>query len=362
MRPIAWRSRKNVQIPIVDQGMPKIFDCFVFNDELDLLQLRLETSAQIVDTFVLVEATTTFSGAEKPLHYALNAQRFSQWHDKLRHVVVDDMPTATGRRWDAEVHQRNALVRGLDHAAADDVILVSDADEILHPEVLRTLRGGCHVLTGLEMPRSFRFANWIVPSTQFALAARAMPYAALVDPHRQRNHTKVEQVIRGAGHHFTSLGGVPALVRKFETYSHDEMDNDQQKASSYLDRAHEMGLDVFSRQLVSVTEPSQLTPLQARLQEMRPELFDFRELPAAKKRRRFRWYADWRARQDLDSRLVRELDRRYDLKPWRVRAVVGQEMARHLAWTIPRRTARGARDGLRAWRESSRREPAGAAE
>jgi hypothetical protein len=342
--------------------VPKIFDCFVFNDELDLLELRLETSASIVDTFVLVEATKTFSGAGKPLHYALNESRFSQWQDKLRHVVVDDMPTDSSRRWDAEVHQRNALMRGLDGAAGEDVVLISDADEIVHPEVLRTLRGGCTALTGLEMPRSFRFANWEVPSSQFALAARAMPYASLVDPHRQRNHTTPEHVILDAGHHFTSLGGVGALVRKFEIYSHDEMDNSQQKASSYLDRAHEMGLDVFSRQLVSVTGPSRLSKLQIDLLEMRPELFDFRELPKSKRRRQFRRYANWRARQDLDSPLVRDLDRRYDLKPWTVRAVVAQEIARHVVWTIPRRAAKRVRDGSRGWWKSIRRTPLGAAE
>jgi Glycosyltransferase family 17 len=326
--------------------VPKIFDCFVFNDELELLELRLETSASIVDAFVLVEATKTFSGADKPLHYALNESRFSRWRDKLRHVVVDDMPLGTGRRWDAEVHQRNALLRGLDGAAENDVVLVSDADELVHPEVLLTLRS-CRDLVGLEMPRAFHFANWNVPSSRFAIAARAMPYGRLEDPHRQRNHVSPDRVIRNAGHHFTSLGGVAALVRKFETYSHAEMDNEQQKAGAYLERAHEMGLDVFSRRLVSVTSPGELSELQLALLRRNPELFDFSGLPDLKLRRRFRWYAGWRARQDAGSDLVRELDRRYDVRPWRVRAVVVQEMLRHALWTFPRGLARTARNRLR---------------
>jgi len=318
----------------------KLFDCFIFNDELDLLELRLETAAPYVDTFVLVEAARTFSGAGKPLHFAENRDRFSRWKDKLRHVVVDDMPPTNGKdRWAAEVHQRNALMRGLDDAAPEDVVIVSDADEVLHPEVLITLRRGCADLTGLEMRRTFRYANWELPPSRFAHAVRAMPFTELRDPHRQRNHVAPGRLVRDAGRHFTTLGEVDDLVTKFETYSHSEMDNNRQKAPDYLTRAQQMGLDVFSRSLVTVVSASELCPIQTAFLRMRPDLFDFGELPPRHHREQFRWYARWRARQPRESSLVPALDHGYDSKQWRIRAIAGMELTRHAVFSAPRRRA-----------------------
>ena len=47
----------------------KIYDCFGFFNELDLLELRLEIMAPIVDYFVITEYTVTYKGDPKPLYY-----------------------------------------------------------------------------------------------------------------------------------------------------------------------------------------------------------------------------------------------------------------------------------------------------
>jgi hypothetical protein len=295
---------------------------------------------------VLVEGTTTFSGAEKPLHYELNRSRFAPWQDKIRHVVVDDMPPPVPKRWAAEVHQRNSLVRGLEDAQDRDLVLVSDVDEIVHPEVLAGLREECDGLVGLEMPSTFRFANWLLRPGLFGLAARAMPFGELRDPHMQRNHTTPSRVIRDAGRHFTNLGSARTLVAKFESYSHAEMDTSQQKAIDYLTRAQVMGVDVFSRQLVSVSSPSELCETQHVLREMRPELFDFDPLPSRPRRELFRWYANWRARQPVSSELVPALDWDYENRLPTVAGKAALEVARHVTWTLPRRGARSVRERL----------------
>jgi len=325
------------------QGI-KLFDCFTINDELDLLELRLRTGAPCVDRFVLVEATRTFSGAEKPLHYAESAARFAPWREKIRHVVVDDLPPPRPKRWAAEIHQRNCILRGLDDAAPGDVIVVSDVDEILHPEVLEELREGCDGLTGLEMPSTFRFANWMLPPGPFAQASRALPFELLHDPHHQRNHTRPDRVIRDAGRHFTTLGGIEDLVAKFESYSHAEMDTERQKAAEYLRRAQKMGVDVFSRQLVSVVPEPELCATQGALAELCPDLFDFDPLPGRLRRELFRWYANWRARQPASSELVPALDGEYEDRLPTVATRAALELARHVTWTVPRRGARSLRE------------------
>ncbi len=317
----------------------RIFDCFTFYDELDLLELRLEVMAPYVDAIVLVEADKTFSGLSKPLTFAENRGRFSEWSDKIRHIVVNDPPPSSGDRWAAEIHQRNAMVRGLEDAQDRDVILVSDVDEIVHPEVLLTLHDGCRGLTALEMPRTFRYANWQLDIDPYDRLARAIPFGLLSSPHYQRCHAMPERVIKNSGCHFTTLGDAKALRAKFESYAHDNMDDERYKSGTYLGLTHRMGLDVFSRRLISPLSASQLNSIQREFLRLRPDLFEFGALPPRTERELFRWYAGWRARQPASSAEVPELDATYDEQRTRVMKLAAAEVVRHWVRYLPRKLA-----------------------
>lgn len=117
----------------------KIYDCFLFYNELEVLELHLEELYEAVDRFVLVEATTTFTGREKPLVFAENRDRFARFLDKIEHVVVDDTPPGI-EAWDAEHYQRNALSRGLTGAAPDDIVILVDVDELPRRTVVDAMR------------------------------------------------------------------------------------------------------------------------------------------------------------------------------------------------------------------------------
>jgi len=117
----------------------RIFDCFTFFNELDLLELRLNELHEQVDFFVLAESPLTFQGNKKPLFYAENRHRFAAFAEQIIHVVVEDMPV-TNNAWDREHFQRNALRRGLREAAPDDIIIIADADEIVSQDAIDILR------------------------------------------------------------------------------------------------------------------------------------------------------------------------------------------------------------------------------
>ncbi len=119
-------------------GGRRIFDCFQFYNELDLLEVRLAELYLVVDRFVLVEATYTHAGAAKPLYYADNRARFAAYADKIVHIVVAEDPG--GFAWNREAYQRDAILRGLGECRPSDMILISDADEILRAPVVERLR------------------------------------------------------------------------------------------------------------------------------------------------------------------------------------------------------------------------------
>lgn len=115
-----------------------VYDCIPFFNELDILKLRLHILDPIVDKFVIEEATATFSGEPKELCFEKNKAMFQEFLPKIEYIVVDNSPAgATTHQRDN--FQKNALVRGLKDASDEDVILLSDVDEIPNPGVLKEI-------------------------------------------------------------------------------------------------------------------------------------------------------------------------------------------------------------------------------
>jgi beta-1,4-mannosyl-glycoprotein beta-1,4-N-acetylglucosaminyltransferase len=116
----------------------KLFDCFTFLNELELLDLRLMTLNEIVDTFIIVEANKTHTGKEKEFIFEKNKDLFSDYMNKIIYIKVKDLPNySLGNIWEAENHQRNCISRGLEGQIKDgDKIMVSDLDEIPNPTTI----------------------------------------------------------------------------------------------------------------------------------------------------------------------------------------------------------------------------------
>ena len=67
----------------------KIFDCFTYFNEEDLLHIRLEELDDVVDYFVIVEASQTFTGINKPLHLDDVPSWIKKWEKKIITVRID---------------------------------------------------------------------------------------------------------------------------------------------------------------------------------------------------------------------------------------------------------------------------------
>jgi hypothetical protein len=112
-------------------GESMIVDTFLFNDEFDMLDIRLVLTQDWVDRWVVCEANRTMSGKHKPYHLSENIDRYLHLKDRLRVIKLDVPESWTN--WDIENGQRAALLKGYSDCQADDIIMHSDLDEILDP-------------------------------------------------------------------------------------------------------------------------------------------------------------------------------------------------------------------------------------
>lgn len=130
----------------------KIIDCFPFFNELMILDLRLHILNPYVDQFVLVEATRSHQDKEKRLFFEENKQKFEKFLPKIKHVVVDDFPPYS--YWSHEAHQRNRIIDAIYGQCDDnDVIFISDVDEIWNPEKI------VPVLNGISNDRAYQWQS-----------------------------------------------------------------------------------------------------------------------------------------------------------------------------------------------------------
>ena len=111
-----------------------IYDCFQFFDEEHILDLRLNILEEFVDFFVIVESTSDHQGKPKKLNFNLN--NFTKFKDKIIYIPVENMPDGKNP-YLRENFQRNCITRGLKNSTENDLIIISDLDEIPATKAIR---------------------------------------------------------------------------------------------------------------------------------------------------------------------------------------------------------------------------------
>ncbi len=123
----------------------KIFDCFMFYDEKVLLDIRLNILNEFVDYFVIVESRYFHNGLERNLNFNIN--EYPKFKDKIIYIIHENKPKELKKinpedgeelktfklNFNAhtlENNQRNDIFKGVKNADANDMILISDVDEI----------------------------------------------------------------------------------------------------------------------------------------------------------------------------------------------------------------------------------------
>jgi predicted O-methyltransferase YrrM len=143
----------------IDLHKRRIIDCFLFNNEIDMLKLRLEELKDVVDIFVLVESKYTFSGKDKPLYFELVKDEFRNYN--IQHIILSGLPSDNA--WSNEAFQRNAPLEYLrNNMSANDVALLCDLDEIPNPIAIQAIRN--NTVTApvyLQMDFYYYNFNWI---------------------------------------------------------------------------------------------------------------------------------------------------------------------------------------------------------
>ena len=242
----------------------KLIDCFMFFDEDLILEIRLNTLSNIVDKFVIGEATRDHAGREKKLNFDI--KKFSKFKDKIEYLIIDDLPvdvTSKKQNWHKnhirDQYQRNALARGYKNCQPDDLIMISDIDEIPNPKKIEEFniqnKYACFLQKNYQSKINLlNITDGLWPGTKICQKKN------LRSPQWLRNiKTKKKsfwkifkkniQVINNGGWHFSFLKNPESIKKKIMSYSHQEYNKEEFTNVKLIKEKISLGQDLFQRKI-----------------------------------------------------------------------------------------------------------------
>ena len=217
-----------------------IYDCFQYFNEDHILELRFNILNEHVDYFVISESTKTHQGTEKKLNFNIN--NFSKFKHKIIYIVADysqkiNFKNHTGGESLVEQHQRNSLSDGLINADDNDLIVLSDSDEIPDLTKLNQLKKNTKFAAFSQMMFMYKLnlknvneSNWVgsrlalkknfpIPQKLRNMKFKEYPFWR-ADTYFAKNKSMNSHIVKNGGWHFTNIKTAEDLYEKFKNFGH----------------------------------------------------------------------------------------------------------------------------------------------
>jgi len=210
----------------------KVYDCFMFSHELDLLNLRLHELYDYVDYFVIVESNETHSGLPKPLYFRENQHLFEKFSDKIINVAIEGFPTPPSDQnpnWFRENFQRNQILTVLQSLDMkdDDCVMLSDVDELPDRNSVMNVRHHARRLQVITFRQRWFTWNFELEDPQEWPGTQVMLWSDFkkTTPQKIRNGRYNVGVVSNEvrGWHLSWFGDNNSVHEKLKSFAHQEI-------------------------------------------------------------------------------------------------------------------------------------------
>jgi len=216
-----------------------IYDCFQYFNEDHIVDLRLNILDKYVDYFVISESTKTHQGKSKKINFDIN--NFAKFKNKIKFVVADydkkiDFQNHTGGESIIEQHQRNFLSEGIKDAASEDLIILSDSDEIPDLSKMHKIKKNKKFIAFAQKMFMYKLnlqnldeSNWIgskITKKKYISSMQSLRDLKFKNYPFWRIDKFNLQIING-GWHFSFLQTPQQILTKIKSFSHGEFNNEK---------------------------------------------------------------------------------------------------------------------------------------
>ena len=232
----------------------KIFDCFIYNNEDLMLDIRLNSLSNYVEKFIIVEACYDHQGnKKKKLNFSLN--KYKKFQNKIIYKILKSFPQNL-TNWERENFQRNYITEGLENVNDEDYVIVSDVDEIPNLSRLNDLEKFKY--TVFEQKMFYYKLNLLNETNPTWRGSRICKKKYLKSPQwlreqkiKKRTFLKFYRInwniIKDGGWHFSFLMTPEQIKDKLSSYAHAEYNNEYFNDLTKINESISKGLDLFDR-------------------------------------------------------------------------------------------------------------------
>ena len=234
----------------------KIFDCFLYNGENLILDLRLNILSKYIEKFIIIESRYDHQGNKKKLNFKLD--KFKKFESKIIYLIIENFPEKLSN-WERENYQRNYLNEGLALANENDYIIISDVDEIPNLTKVKDLNN--YKFTVFEQKMFYYKINLHNKTEPLWYGSRICKKKYLKSPQWLRNQ-KIKKypfwkfykikwnIIKKGGWHFSFLMNPEEIKKKLTSFAHSEYNNDKYTDLKKIKDSIENKIDLFNRPVV----------------------------------------------------------------------------------------------------------------
>ena len=241
----------------------KLVDCFLYFDEDLVLDIRLNTLDKYVDKFIISEATTDHAGNKKKLNFDI--KNFSKFKNKIIYLIEENLPKKVKKfkknwsnDWHRENFHRNSLAKGYEKFDDQDLIMISDLDEIPNLDKLgefnKKNKYACFIQKNFFSKINLlnkTISSW--PGTKICvkkflkspqwlrnIKTKKRPFWKIYKP----NHP---QLIYDGGWHFSFLKKPEDISKKIKSYAHQELNEERFTNIESIKQKIADNKDIFER-------------------------------------------------------------------------------------------------------------------
>ena len=233
-----------------------IIDCFLYNNEDLVLELRLNSLDKYVDKFVIIEARHNHSGVKKE-NYNLNLENFKNFKNKIIYLQVQEFPDGLNH-WERENFHRNYILKALDNIHQDDYIIISDIDEIPNLSEINQIFADKRKYTSFKQKMIYYKFNLLNTSEPDWYGSKMCKFKYLRSPQWLRKQ-KVKNypfyrfdkikwnIIDKGGWHFSFVMSPEEVIKKIKSFAHSELNKSQFTDPNLISEKIESHKDLFGR-------------------------------------------------------------------------------------------------------------------
>ena len=237
-----------------------IFDCFQYFNEDHIADLRFNILNKFVDFFIIVESTVNHQGETRKLHFDIN--KYKKFKSKIIYIEVNDTPENIkkphkGGESLVEQHQRNSIWKGLKKCHDDDLVILSDVDEIPNLNKLNIFDKSKY---GVFSQKMFMYKLNLLnlnenkwhgskiclkkknKKTQMLKKLKIKKY-----PFWRIDKPKNLQIIDNGGWHFAYLQSPENISKKIKSFAHGEFNTKEFSDETEIKKKIKNNEDIFGR-------------------------------------------------------------------------------------------------------------------